>query len=159
MTDLEPLFRLLVQRLAAQDPPRVHQPIAINELMDAVLPYRLVRRELGVDTVEDYEALLLELCAGEGGFVQSDAAAQTALAAELSKPLPDLALLRVYGDTHVVLRTDPLRSALVQDPEARYAPPSPPEPETIVYVEPEPEARRGRGDRRRGTGSRGTSRR
>ncbi len=139
MTDLEPLFRLLVQRLATQQPPRVHQPIAINELMDALLPYRLVRRELGVDTAEDYEALLLQFCAGEGGFVQSDAAAQAALAAELTKPLPDLTLLRVYGDTHVVLRTDPLRSALVENPAARYAPPGPPEPAPVAYEEPEPE--------------------
>ena len=128
MTDLEPLFRLLVQRLAAQVPPRVHQPIAINELMDAVLPYRVVRRELGVDTAEDYEALLLQLCAGEGGFVQSEATAQSAMAAELRSHCP---ISRCSGCTarpSVVLRTDPLRSALVQDPEARYAPPSLPEP-------------------------------
>ena len=72
--------------------------------MDAVLPYRLVRRELGVDTSEDYEALILRLCAGEGGFVQADATTQAALQAEAAKPMPDLALLRVYGDTHVVLR-------------------------------------------------------
>jgi hypothetical protein len=137
VTDLEPLFRLLVQRLAAQHPPRVHQPIAINELMDAVLPYRVVRRELGVDTAEDYEALLLRLCAGEGGFVQSDVAAQAALSAEFRKPLPDLALLRVYGDTHVVLRTDPLRSALVEDPAARYAPPEPAPEQEEPAAEPE----------------------
>ena len=137
MTDLDPLFRLLVRRLAEQDPARVHQPIAINELMDAVLPYRLVRRELGVDTAEDYEALLLQLCAGEGGFVQSDAAAQSAMAAELTKPLPDLTLLRVYGETSVVLRTDPMRSALAENPEARYAPPGPPESAPVVYEEPE----------------------
>ena len=136
MTDLDPLFRLLVRRLAEQDPPRVHQPIAINELMDAVLPYRLVRRELGVDTAEDYEALLLQLCAGEGGFVQSDAATQAALSAELRKPLPDLALLRVYGDTRVVLRTDPMRSALVEDPASRYAPPG---SAPVAHEEPEPE--------------------
>jgi hypothetical protein len=137
VTDLEPLFRLLVQRLAAEDPPRIHQTIAINELMDAVLPYRLVRRELGVDTAEDYEALLLQLCAGSGGYLQSDSATQAALAAELTKPLPDLALLRVYGDTHVVLRTDPLRTVLVRDPEARYAPPGQPEPAPAVLEESE----------------------
>jgi hypothetical protein len=136
VTDLEPLFRLLVRRLAAQDPPRVHQPLAINELMDSVLPYRVVRRELGVDTAEDYEALLLQLCAGEGGFVQSDAATQEALSAELRKPLPDLALLRVYGDTHVVLRIDQLRSAMVEDPASRYAPP---QPAQALHEEPEPE--------------------
>jgi hypothetical protein len=126
MTSLDPLFRLLVRTLSEQEPPRIHEPIAINELMDGLLPYRLVRRELGVDSAEDYETLLLRLCAGEGDFVQADPAAQTALLAELKKPLPDLAFLRVYGDTHVVLRTDPLRSAMEVHPERRYAPPGDP---------------------------------
>ena len=133
MTTLDPLFRLLVRALATQQPPRIHQPIAINELMDSLLPYRLARRELGVDTSEDYETLLLRLLAGEGDFVQADPAAQAALKAELARPLPDLTMLRVYGDTHVVLRTDPLMAALDLRPEDRYAPPEeppapPPEP-------------------------------
>jgi hypothetical protein len=123
VTSLDPVFRLLVRTLAERQPPRVHQAIAINELMDAVLPYRLVRRELGIDTAEDYESLLLRLCAGEGDFLQADQAAQEAMGAELRKPLPDLGVLRVYGDTHVVLRTDPLRAVLDSDPERRYAPP------------------------------------
>lgn len=123
MSELEPIFRLLARRLAEQQPPRVHQPIALNELMDAILPYRLARRELGVDTVEDYETLLLRLAAGEGDYLQAEPAAQAALRAELARPLPDLALLRVWGDTHVVLRTEPLMTALDVRPEERYAPP------------------------------------
>jgi hypothetical protein len=140
VTSLDPLFRLLVRALATQQPPRIHQPIAINELMDSLLPYRLARRELGVDTSEDYETLLLRLLAGEGDFVQADPAAQTALQAELARPLPDLTMLRVYGDTHVVLRTDPLMAALELRPEERYAPPDerqapPPEAELGQDVE------------------------
>ena len=123
MTTLDPLFRLLVRTLSEQEPPRIHQPIAINELMDSILPYRLVRRELGVDSADAYESLLLRLVAGEGDFVQADPAAQAALLDELKKPLPDLAFLSVYGDTLVVLRTDPLTSAMEGHPEERYAPP------------------------------------
>ena len=123
VTTLDPLFRLLARVLSASKPPRLHEPISINELMDAILPYRLVRRELGVDTSEDYETLILRLCAGEGGFVQADAATQAVLQAEAAKPLPDLALLRVYGEIHVVLRTDPLLAARDDRPEQRYAPP------------------------------------
>lgn len=126
MTTLDPFFRLLVRTLSERDPSRVHQPIAINELMDSILPYRLVRRELSVDSAEDYESLILRLCAGEGDFVQAEPATQTALAAELRKPLADLALLRVYGDTHVVLRTNPLLTAIDDRPEERYAPPGQP---------------------------------
>lgn len=140
MTTLDPLFRLLVRALSAQQPPRIHQPIAINELLDSILPYRLVRRELGVDSAEDYETLLLRLCAGEGDFVQADPATQAVLLAELDKPLADLALLRVYGDTHIVVRTDPLLTALDVRPEERYAPPGartspPPEAPEAAEVE------------------------
>jgi hypothetical protein len=140
MTSLDSLFRLLVRTLSEQEPLRIHQPIAINELMDALLPYRLVRRELGVDSAEDYETLLLRLCVGEGEFVQADPAAQAALLAELQKPIPDLAFLRVYGDTHLVLRTDPLRSALEVHPEQRYAPPGAADETDEVLDEMRPDA-------------------
>ncbi len=140
MTTLDPLFRLLVRLLSERQPARVHQPISINELMDSILPYRLVRRELSVDSAEDYETLILRLCAGEGDFVQAEPATQAALAAELAKPLADLALLRVYGDTPVVLRTDPLLTAMDDRPEERYAPPgarTPPPPEAPEAAETE----------------------
>lgn len=147
MPTLDPLFRLLVRSLEAHAPARLHQPIAVNELMDAVLPYRLVRRELSVDTSEDYETLLLRLVAGEGGFLQAEPAAREAFEAELRKPLPDLALIRVYGDTHVVLRTEPMAEALgAPAPELRYAPPGqqPSGPAPAMQVEtprpPRPEA-------------------
>ena len=123
VTTLDPLIRLLVRSLTVHQPARLHEPISINELMDKVLPYRLVRRELGVDTSEDYETLIFRLCAGEGGFVQGDPATQAALQAEAAKALPDLALLRVYGATHVVLRTDLLIVTRDVRPEERYAPP------------------------------------
>lgn len=148
MPPLPDLFRLIVRTLAAQDASRVHQPLSLNELMDAVVPYRLARRELGVDTSEDYESLLLRLVAGEGDFLQAEPATRDALASELAKPLPDLALLRVYGDTHVLLRTDPLREVLAENPVERYAPPelrtppppAPPRPEPDPEVEVEAEA-------------------
>ncbi len=141
MTTLDSLFRLLVQTLSDEDPSRLHQPIALNELMDAVLPYRTVRRELGVDTAEDYETLLLRLCAGEGDFVQADPSAQTSMTAELKKPLPDLGLLRVWGDSRLLLRTDPLMSALGERPEQRYAPPEERRSEPAPAAEPRTAAR------------------
>lgn len=140
MMPLDSLFRLLVRALSDETPPRLHQPISINELMDVVLPYRRVRRELGVDSAEDYETLLLRLCAGERAFVQADPATQAALQAELAKPLPDLGLLRVYGDTTVVLRSEPLITAMEERPEERYAPPGGPAstPSPATEMEPEP---------------------
>lgn len=123
MTTLDSLVRLLARVLSVSSPPRLGEPISINELMDAVVPYRLVRRELGVDTSEDYETLILRLCAGEGGFLQGEPATQAALQAEAAKPIPDLALLRVYGDTQVLIRTDALIPVRDDQPGGRYAPP------------------------------------
>jgi len=141
VTTLDPLFRLLVRTLSEQHPTRAHQPIAINELMDSILPYRLVRRELGVDSSEDYETLLFRLCAGEGDFVQAEPATQSALEAELAKPLPDLALLRVYGDTHIVLRIDPMAAAIGLHPAERFAPPGEPMAQPgLIHGEPGAEA-------------------
>ena len=100
MTSLDPLFRLLVRTLSGEVPPRIHQPIVINELMDSILPYRLVRRELGVDSAEEYETLLLRLCAGEGDFVQADPAAEAALLTELEWRAADVGRGRVVRQVH-----------------------------------------------------------
>ena len=85
------------------------------------------------------KSTLLRLVAGEGGYLQAEPAAQEAFQSELRKPLPDLGQLRVYGDTHLVLRTEPMAAALGSPPpELRYAPPDlqPPEPPPVVHVAP-----------------------
>jgi hypothetical protein len=75
MAELEHFFRVLGQTIAGQNPARLHQPLAIGEV-PRVLPYRDARRHLTLDSVEEYETLLIRLCAGEGGFAQADAATQ-----------------------------------------------------------------------------------
>ena len=65
MTDLERFFQRLVERLAATDPARLHRPIELDEIMHVLVPYRANRRTLGVDTSEEYELVVMRLCAGE----------------------------------------------------------------------------------------------
>jgi Double zinc ribbon len=121
MAELEHFFRVLVQTLAGQNPARLHQPLAIGEV-SRVLPYREARRQLFLDSVEEYETLLIRLCAGEGGFAQADAATQREFAAEVQRPLPDLDVIRRKSDSHLVLRTEPMAEALNGGLEERYAP-------------------------------------
>jgi hypothetical protein len=70
MTDLERLFRRLVDNLIAIDPARLHRPVALADLLNSIIPYRTNRRALSIDSAEDYDMLVLRLCSGEGGYVQ-----------------------------------------------------------------------------------------
>jgi len=124
MTDLERLFRRLVDNLIAIDPARLHRPIALGDLLSSVIPYRTNRRSLSIDSAEDYDMLVLRLCAGEGGFVRmvSDDITQV-FQDQLTSPNPDLEVLRQLETAELVLGTEPLAHALGPGPEDAYAPP------------------------------------
>jgi hypothetical protein len=128
MTDLERFFRRLVGNLAGTDPARLHRPLPLVEVEHDILPYRANRRALELDTSEDYELVLLRLCAGEGGFVRTEPEeARTGFAKELQSPNPDLGILRHFENVVLTLRSEPLARALGSDREreAAYAPPAP----------------------------------
>lgn len=124
MSDLEHFFRHLVSRLAAGDPARLNRPIPIADIQTSILPYRVHRRALGLESSEDYEFLLLRLCAGEGGLARTEPPeVQARLRAELASPNPDLSLLREHGDALVTLAGVPVAQALMADSDREYAPP------------------------------------
>lgn len=126
MSDLDRLYRLLVDSLIALDPARLHRPLQLAELYQSVLPYRTHRKALGLDSSEDYDLLLLRLCSGEGKYVTvQPEEAQIRFQAELAAPSPDLSLLRQYAAAEVTLSTERLAYALGPGPEAAYAPPDP----------------------------------
>lgn len=111
--------------LASTDPARLHRPLPLSELQHDVLPYRANRRALELDSSEEYELILLRLCAGEGGLVRTEPEeARVRFAKELRTPNPDLAVLHTFENVVLTLRTEPLARALgpERDREARYAP-------------------------------------
>ena len=124
MTDLDRLFRRLVDGLIAIDPARLHQPVRVAELIRSIVPYRTSRTPLGLDSVEDYDLLVLRLLSGEGGYVAvrpDEVAARSR--AELQGANPDPALLREFGGAEVTLATERLAQALGPGPEGAWAPP------------------------------------
>ncbi|HZE74100.1 MAG TPA: zinc ribbon domain-containing protein [Gemmatimonadales bacterium] len=124
MSDLEDFFHQLVANLAAADPRRLHQPLQVAEILRDILPYRANRRALGLESAEDYEVLLLRLCAGDGGFARTDPAElQAKFRSELAGTNPDLSLLRTHGDALVSLAGAAVARSLEADPHAAYAPP------------------------------------
>jgi hypothetical protein len=166
VTDLERLYRRLVRQLAETDPARLHRPLPLDEIVTSLVPYRANRRAIGVDTSEEYELVLMRLCAGEGGLVRTEPEeARARFAEELGSANPDLAALHSFESVLITLRPEPLARALGSDqaelePEPAAVPPPPalpeipglealaelddeivpdPEPETIP--EPEPPSR------------------
>ena len=129
MTELERFFRRLVGNLASTDPARLHRAIPLDDVRLSIVPYRANRRALGLDTSEDYELVLMRLCAGEGGFVRAEPEeARARFAEELRSPNPDLAVLGAAENVVLTLRSEPLARALGPEPDLAYAPPQPPPP-------------------------------
>lgn len=123
MTELERFFRRLVGNLASTDPGRLHRAIPLEEVRFSIVPYRTSRRALGLESSEDYELVLLRLCAGEGGFVRTDPEeARARFAEELRSPHPDLAVLDGFEGVTLALRSEPLARALGPEPASPYAP-------------------------------------
>ena len=137
MTEVERFFRRLVSTLAASNPARLQSPLPLDDITGSVLPYRSHRRALELDTVEDYEAVLLRLCAGESDLVWTEPEdARKRFVEESRSSNPDLTVLYAFENVQLSFRPEPLLWALAPDPRAADGPPAtPPEPPPL---EPEP---------------------
>jgi len=87
----------LVEQLGASRE-GVHRPLEVAALRETVLPYRTHRRALGIDSVEDYETILLRLISGERGYVKTlPSQAAERCREELGHSNPDLGVLDEVG--------------------------------------------------------------
>lgn len=127
--DVERLFHGLVEVLAERDPGRLQVPFQVAELYQQLIPYRAYRARLGFDTNQDYEAAMLGLLAGLGGYATLEPReAQETLAAEAASPNPDPGLVHEFAGARVRLDTRKVSGLLERD--SAYAPPdaAPPAP-------------------------------
>lgn len=109
MDELDRLYRLLVDTIKAQHPELLTRPFEVADIYQSILPYRLHRRALGMDTNSDYEMTLLRLLSGERGYIIGDDDMQDAVRRELASPNPDPGAFRPYAQSHVALAADALR--------------------------------------------------
>jgi len=138
MSDLERLFRLLVRTLADVDPAWLHRPIPVGAMTREIIPYQDVRGTLNLVCSEDYESLLIRLCAGQEQLAElTDGDAQAQFAAAAANPHPDLDFLRHWAEATVTLRAPAVARALGGTPADDYAP-----AESTSAPPPEPEAAR-----------------
>jgi hypothetical protein len=102
-------------------------PFTVRELYEQLVPYRHNRRELAIETNDDYEAAVARLLSGERGYVDSDPAMQEALRRELASPTGDPGAFKDYGDTTLTLApvTEAIQTPVPGIAQPAHATPAP----------------------------------
>jgi double zinc ribbon protein len=123
VSDLERFFAQLVRNLAALNPARLRQPLTLAEIRESIIPYRANRRALELESSEDYELIIIRLCAGEGGFaITEPEEAHADFVKEVESPNPDLTIVEKHRKAVVGLDQRSVARALDPKPELAYAP-------------------------------------
>jgi len=135
MDDLDRIFLRLVENLRASYPEYLSRPFEVSELYQTLVPYRLNRRELAIETNGDYEMALIRLIGGERGYMLGEGNMQELLRRELSGSNPNTAIFRDFAATRVALAPDApgkaeqlARGTPRDDARTLGAPPEPPVP-------------------------------
>ena len=110
MDNLDRMFRHLARTVRAKHPQYLSQPFTVAELHQSILPYRLHRRELGLETNEDYEITLSELLSGARDYLTVDEAMRERLRSELANKNPDPTAFKQFATSTVALSPSALRS-------------------------------------------------
>jgi hypothetical protein len=110
MDSLDRMYRHLVRTIRSRFPQYLSQPFDVGELNQTILPYRLHRRELGIESNEDYEVALTELLSGARDYLIVDDQMRDALRAELATVNPDPTAFKQFAGRTVALSPAALRS-------------------------------------------------
>jgi hypothetical protein len=104
MDALDRLHRRLVEAVHRAAPDALSRPLTIADVYQHLVPYRLVRGELGIVELQEYEHTLLRLLSGERNYLKPEVekVAQE-FAKELRSPNPLLGIYRDYAGVGVLL--------------------------------------------------------
>src|SRR6185503_6671942 len=112
MDALDRTFRHLVQTIQTRYPAYLSQPFEVAELYQNILPYRHHRRELGLETNQDYEMVLLQLLSGARDYLIIDEHMRDRLTRELAAPNPDPGAFREFSTSQISLSPTEVRRVL-----------------------------------------------
>jgi double zinc ribbon protein len=124
MDALDRTFKHLLQTIQARYPAYLVQPFEVSELYQNILPYRHHRRELGLETNQDYELVLLQLLSGARDYLVVNDEMRERLARELASPNPDPGAFREFSTAQIALSPAAVRrfqSGAVSDAEVALA--------------------------------------
>jgi hypothetical protein len=101
MDPIDRMFNVLVRTLRAKQPALLKSPFTVSELYQHILPYRHFRRDLEMETNQEYELVLMQLLSGARGYLDVDERLRDGLTKELNGMSPEPARVRDYADAHV----------------------------------------------------------
>jgi len=116
MDDLDRLFQRLVHNIRNGHAEYLSVPFTVQELYDTLVPYRHYRRDLGIETNQDYEAAVTRLLAGEKGYVRADKSMQDRLKQELESPHTDVGAFRDFAESRISLAPEAVQKLGVAVP-------------------------------------------
>lgn len=109
MDDLDRVFHRLVSNIRHRHSEYLTLPFTVQELYETLIPYRHHRRELGIETNQDYEIAVTRLLSGERDYLLADQAMRDKLQAELASPHVDPGAFREFSESKVSLAPEALR--------------------------------------------------
>jgi hypothetical protein len=109
MDDLDRVFHRLVSNIRHRHPEYLTLPFTVQELYETLIPYRHHRRELGIETNQDYEIAVTRLLSGERDYLQADPEMRDKLQAELASSHFDTGAFREFAGAKVSLAPEALR--------------------------------------------------
>jgi hypothetical protein len=109
MDALDRTFRHLVHTIQTRCPAYLTQPFEVADLYQTILPYRHHRRELGLESNQDYELALLQLLSGARDYLLVEDKMRDRLTRELASPNPDPGAFREFESEQVALSPEAVR--------------------------------------------------
>src|SRR5688500_6181595 len=116
MDDLDRLFQRLVANVRNGHAEYLSVPFTVAELRDTLVPYRHYRRDLGIETNQDYEAAVTRLISGERGYIRGDESMQQRLKKEITSAHADPGLFREYASARISLVPEAVKNLGVPIP-------------------------------------------
>ena len=101
MDDLDRVFQRLVQNIKSRSPEQLTLSFTVAELYEQLIPYRHNRRELGIETNQDYEIAVMRLLSGERDYIVGDDAMQDTLKQEIASQNPDTGAFREFATASI----------------------------------------------------------
>lgn len=109
MDDLDRVFHRLVSNIRHRHPEHLTLPFTVQELYETLIPYRHHRRELGIETNQDYEIAMSRLLSGERDYLLTDQSMRDKLKAEIESGHGDPGAFREFANAKVSLAPEALR--------------------------------------------------
>lgn len=119
MDAVDRMFHVLVRTLRATNPTLMTSAFSVGDLHQHILPYRHFRRDLGLETNQEYELTLMELLSGARGYLDVDERLRDSLTKELASGSPEPSKVREYADAQLSL--NPAAVAKIRDAETANA--------------------------------------